>query len=131
MLKNRQDNAFFVEPFKFDLLENLKRTDVRSLSLILSVHIFVLDLCKCKVFFYKILCCVTLHCFLCYIKKQSPVYLQIITTRSKCVYLYQERMVFSNEDQIIIQNNYEQKSWSIYEIWTTQKTGIIFLLSAY
>ena len=26
-------------------------------------------------------------------------------------------MVFSNEDKIVIQNDYEEKSWSVYKIW--------------
>ena len=33
------------------------------------------------------------------------------------MYLKQERMIFSNEDKIIIQNNYKEKSWSAYKIW--------------
>ena len=37
MLKNQQDFPFFVDPFKFELCENLKRTDIRNLSFILSV----------------------------------------------------------------------------------------------
>ena len=46
MLKNHQDFAFFVDSFKFELSENLKRHDVRNLSFILSEHRFVLDLCN-------------------------------------------------------------------------------------
>ena len=49
--KNDQDVAFFVDVFKFELYENLKRTDVRNLSFIISVHFFVLDLCNVKSFF--------------------------------------------------------------------------------
>ena len=26
-------------------------------------------------------------------------------------------MVFSNEDKIVIQNDYEEKNWSVYKIW--------------
>ena len=48
MLKNRQDFAFFVDPFKFELYENLKRTDVRNLSFILSVHLSVFNVCNVK-----------------------------------------------------------------------------------
>ena len=44
---------FFVDPFKFDLYENLKRTDITNLSFILSVHLFVLDLCNVKSSFMR------------------------------------------------------------------------------
>ena len=42
ILKNHRDIAFFLDPFKFELYENLKRTDVRNLRFILSVHLFTL-----------------------------------------------------------------------------------------
>ena len=48
VLKNNQDIEFVVDPFKFELYENLKRTNVRNLFFILSVHRFVLDLCNVK-----------------------------------------------------------------------------------
>ena len=36
-------------------------------------------------------------------------------------------MVFSNEDKIIIQNDYEEKSWSACEIWKNHlsENGVI------
>ena len=36
-------------------------------------------------------------------------------------------MVFSNEDKIIIQNDYEEKSWSACEIWNNHpsENGVI------
>ena len=46
MLKNYQDFVFFVDSFKFELHVNLKITDARNLSFILSVDFFVLDLCN-------------------------------------------------------------------------------------
>ena len=48
MLKNHHDIAFFVDTFIFELHENWERPDVRNLSFILSVHLFVLDLCIVK-----------------------------------------------------------------------------------
>ena len=48
MLKNHQDFPCFVDPFKYVLNANLKRTDVRNLSFMLSVHLFVLELCNIK-----------------------------------------------------------------------------------
>ena len=48
MLKNHQNTGLFADPFEFELYEILKRTDVRTLSFILSVHLFVLDLCNVK-----------------------------------------------------------------------------------
>ena len=66
MFKNHQDFAFFVDPFQFELHNNLKRTDVRNLSFIISVHLFVLDLCNVKSSFVRF-CCVTLYCVFCYI----------------------------------------------------------------
>ena len=48
MLKNHHDIAFFVDTFIFELHENWGRPDVTNLSFILSVHLFVLDLCIVK-----------------------------------------------------------------------------------
>ena len=53
MLKNHQDFAFFVDPFKFEPYENLKRIDVRNLAFIISAHPFVLDLCNMKSYFTR------------------------------------------------------------------------------
>ena len=53
MLKKYQDFVFFGDPFKFELYENLKRTDDRNLPSILSVHLIVPM--QSKVFFHKIL----------------------------------------------------------------------------
>ena len=33
-------------------------------------------------------------------------------------------MVFSNEDKIIIQNDYEEKIWSAYKIWKSHSSKI-------
>ena len=43
MLKDHQDIAFFADPFKFEMYENLKRIDVRKLSFLLFVHLCVLN----------------------------------------------------------------------------------------
>ena len=43
------------------------------------------------------------------------VHLQIKTTRSKSVYLWQEIMVFSKEDKIIIQSDNEVGSQNLEE----------------
>ena len=64
IVKDRQDIAFCVESFKFELYKNLKRTDARKLSFN-SLHIFYTCPVQCKVCFYEILCCVTFHCVLC------------------------------------------------------------------
>ena len=48
MLKNHQDIAFFVDPFKYEFYESLNRTDIRNLSFILSVNLSVLDLCNVR-----------------------------------------------------------------------------------
>ena len=64
MLKYHQDFVFFVDPFKFELHENLERTDIRNRSFILCTSNLPM---QCKVFFYKILSYVTLYCVLCYI----------------------------------------------------------------
>ena len=50
VLTNHRDIAFCVDALKFELYENLKRTDVRNLSFILSLHRFVLELCNVKPF---------------------------------------------------------------------------------
>ena len=44
--------------------------------------------------------CVALHCVLCYI-----------------TFHYKFRRIMSNEDKIIIQNDYKEKSWAAYKIW--------------
>ena len=53
---------------------------------------------------------------------------------SKCVYLERERLFFSNEDKIIMQNDYEEKSWPAYknlEEPSIQNNGVIPLLSTH
>ena len=90
-LKKYQNFAFFAESFKFELYKNLKRSEARNLFFILSVNLFVLDLCNVKSSFTRF-CCLTLHWVLCYMTLHyrlngSPVHLHIKMTRSKCVYL--------------------------------------------
>ena len=75
-----------------------------------------------KVFFYEIFCCVTLHCVLCYITFHYKfnghrfIYRSKRHAQSTCIFL-KKRMVFSNDDKTITQNDSEEKSWSSYKIW--------------
>ena len=116
MLKNHQDIAFFVDPFKFKLHESLKRTDVRNVSFVLSVHLFVFDLCDVKSSFTKILCCVTLYCVLCYMTLHYKFNDQRFIYRSK---RHAQSVCILNKKEWFFQMKIK---WS-FKMITKKKTG--------
>ena len=88
---------------------------------------------QCKVFFYEILYRVTLRCVLCYNFNKIEMFFVTNVTNNKfnsdrlicsskrharivCIFNKKE-FFFSNENKIIIQNDYKEKGWSAYKIW--------------
>ena len=123
IINDHRDFAFFVDPYKFDLYENLERTDVRNLSLILLVYLFLLDLCNVKASFarYSSYCELrntalrSLLDNIVHYKFNDHRFIYRSKRHAQSGLSLTRKNVFC-QTKISIQNNYEEKNWSAYKI---------------
>ena len=125
MLKNHQDFAFFIDLFKF--AQKFQKNWRHKFIFRNVCTCFCTWHMQCKVFFCEIFCCVTLRCVFCYITLHYLFTDRRFIDRSKrhtqsaCIF-DKKKILFSNEDKIIIQSDYEEKSWSACKIWKNHPT---------
>ena len=86
MLKNHQDNVFFCQPLQIWVVQKFEKSWCKKFAfhtLSYSCTSFCTRPMQCKVFFYKIPCCITLQCVLCYITLHYKFNSQHFIYRSK------------------------------------------------